>query len=144
MYSLAPVFFPTGNGKQHPGSRYSSCFAYDSRKNQLVLFGGGVYINGVFGYMNDLWIFPLSTQTWEWVSGNSTPFDDVLVNRMIAPLVNGYPVGYFNPRCAATEEMIYLTDGILSSICISSFFPAIVLISISKPYGFMDFQLDRL
>ncbi|NHI94388.1 MAG: hypothetical protein EAX96_17985, partial [Candidatus Lokiarchaeota archaeon] len=54
-----------------PGARYASASWTDANGN-FWLFGGHGYdnVSGSPGYLNDLWMFNVTTTTWTWVSGN--------------------------------------------------------------------------
>ncbi len=54
-----------------PGSRFGAVSWTDGRGN-LLLFGGyGLDVNGLIGYLNDLWEFNISTKEWTWMGGSS-------------------------------------------------------------------------
>ena len=55
-----------------PGSRDSAVSWTDSQDN-FWLFGGlGMDANGVYGSLNDLWVFNPSSGQWAWMSGSNT------------------------------------------------------------------------
>ncbi|NVM02714.1 MAG: hypothetical protein HWN67_10280, partial [Candidatus Helarchaeota archaeon] len=55
-----------------PGARRGSISWIDSN-DTLWLFGGyGFDSAGSFGYLNDLWMFNMTSGWWTWVSGNDT------------------------------------------------------------------------
>ncbi|MFX0135142.1 MAG: Kelch repeat-containing protein [Candidatus Hodarchaeota archaeon] len=56
-----------------PGSRFFSSSWTDS-DNNLWLFGGNgrASAGGSLDYLNDLWMFNISSQLWTWMSGNDT------------------------------------------------------------------------
>jgi N-acetylneuraminic acid mutarotase len=55
-----------------PGARRGGAKWTDGKGN-LWLFGGdGIDSGGTWGYLNDLWEFNPSTNTWTWMSGNNT------------------------------------------------------------------------
>ncbi|NHI93796.1 MAG: galactose oxidase [Candidatus Lokiarchaeota archaeon] len=52
-----------------PGAREYST-SWTDTGNNLWLFGGDGFDNVSSGYLNDLWMFNVTTTTWTWVSGN--------------------------------------------------------------------------
>jgi hypothetical protein len=55
-----------------PGSRVSASAWTDSKGN-FWLFGGlGYDANGLYNWLNDLWMFNPSTKEWTWMGGSST------------------------------------------------------------------------
>ena len=55
-----------------PGGREGSATWTDKQGN-FWLFGGFGYDGyGAFGYLNDLWLFSLSQNTWAWMGGSNT------------------------------------------------------------------------
>ena len=57
-----------------PGGREQSVSWKDAAGN-LWLFGGiGIDINGIYGYLNDLWKFDTQASQWTWMGGSNTVF----------------------------------------------------------------------
>jgi N-acetylneuraminic acid mutarotase len=60
----------TPNASNVPGARGSGAIWVDHNGN-LWLFGGSGYDgSSVLGFMNDLWFYEISTETWTWLGGH--------------------------------------------------------------------------
>jgi N-acetylneuraminic acid mutarotase len=55
-----------------PSGRYSAAGWTDSSAKFWLFGGEGVAVNGLFGYLNDLWEYNPATNQWAWMSGSST------------------------------------------------------------------------
>ena len=55
-----------------PGSRASAASWIDSNGKLWLLGGMGEDANGIWGWLNDLWLFNPSTNLWTWMGGNNT------------------------------------------------------------------------
>lgn len=64
----------TGNSNNYPGSRYHASGWADNNGN-LYLFGGyGFSSNSSYSWLNDLWRYNISTNTWTWLKGSSSAY----------------------------------------------------------------------
>lgn len=67
VYGTLGVGTPTNK----PGSR-STCVSWTDASGNLYLFGGfGYDKNGLLGYLNDLWVYNLTSNQWTWLSGSN-------------------------------------------------------------------------
>ncbi|MFZ0731287.1 MAG: kelch repeat-containing protein [Candidatus Sulfotelmatobacter sp.] len=65
--------YPSGsNGPGTPGSRYGSASAADSSGNFWVFGGYGADGGGTLGYLNDIWEYTPSSNTWTYWGGSKT------------------------------------------------------------------------
>lgn len=55
-----------------PSSRYGALFWTDASGNFWLLGGVGIDSAGAYGYLNDLWKYNPTANSWDWVSGSST------------------------------------------------------------------------
>jgi len=62
----------SAGGTGTPGSRYGSASAVDSSGNFWVFGGYGTDSGGTLGYMNDIWEYTPSSNTWTWWGGSKT------------------------------------------------------------------------
>jgi len=62
----------SAGGTGTPGSRYGSASAVDSSGNFWVFGGYGTDSAGTLGYMNDIWEYTPSSNTWTWWGGSKT------------------------------------------------------------------------
>lgn len=70
VYGTVGVASPTNV----PGGR-EQCSNWKNASGVLWLFGGiGIDVNGVYGYLNDLWKFDPQTSEWTWMGGSNTVF----------------------------------------------------------------------
>jgi PA14 domain/Bacterial Ig domain/Secretion system C-terminal sorting domain/Galactose oxidase, central domain len=62
-----------GNLLSTPGSRINSVSWSDNKNNFLWLFGGQGYSSAIslYGHLNDLWRYDITTNTWIWVKGSN-------------------------------------------------------------------------
>jgi hypothetical protein len=64
-----PLTTAPGNS---PGARYGSNLWFDKAGN-LWLFGGSGYdTNDLYGYLNDLWEYDVTSEEWTWAGGTKT------------------------------------------------------------------------
>lgn len=68
----AGVYPSSAGGTGTPGSRYGSASAVDSSGNFWVFGGYGTDSGGTLGYMNDIWEYTSSSNTWTWWGGSKT------------------------------------------------------------------------
>ena len=66
------VYPGSTGGTGTPGSRYGSAGAVDSAGNFWVFGGYGTDSGGTLGYMNDIWEYTPSSNTWTWWGGSKT------------------------------------------------------------------------
>ncbi len=74
----------------YPGARYTAVSWKDTKDN-LWLFGGGGNAESTFGYLNDLWMFNISSVLWTWVSGNNSADVYGIYGEKGTPDINNYP-----------------------------------------------------
>jgi hypothetical protein len=68
----SPVYGIKGvtNANNKPGAR-SGSEQWMDKEGILWLFGGGGYVSEVYGDLNDLWRYDITTGQWTWVAGDT-------------------------------------------------------------------------
>lgn len=82
-----------------PGARENSANWVDESGN-LWLFGGFGYVSpGVYGYLNDLWKYSVSTNEWTWIDGDSTANHSAKHGTRGKPAASNNPGGRKSSTC---------------------------------------------
>lgn len=76
-----------------PGPRQGAATWHDNAGN-LYLFGGlGNGSNAVYGSLNDLWRYNISTNSWTWINGSSVVNQNGIYGTLNTPSVSNRPGG---------------------------------------------------
>ncbi|MBN8693701.1 MAG: T9SS type A sorting domain-containing protein [Bacteroidetes bacterium] len=98
IYGTMGVASPSNN----PGARHGAATWVDNN-GDLWLFGGeGVTTNTVLCWLNDLWIYTISTGNWTWMGGTNLPNQNGIYGTLGVPSTTNMP--------GAREFMMYWTD----------------------------------
>lgn len=108
---------PADYNNPYPGAVYGHTMVLDSTAQYLYIFGGFGYDNGTLqgiylvyidslGYLNDLWLYDLTGNIWEYISGNQS------ITTMV-DFIYPYPGGlsYHTMSIDSTNRYLYIFGG---------------------------------